>query len=192
MNKKPNAPKWRIVNGAMQAVKKAGSIRTEKQFGSMQLHIEWRTPEKVVGTGQKRGNSGIFLMSTYEVQVLDSWQKSTEEYDNPTYADGQAASLYGQKPPLVNACRGPHQWQTYDIIFHRPIFKGNTNEVERPATVTVIHNGVLVQDHWKIQGVTWHKKLAEYRYHADKMPIQLQDHGNPTEYRNIWVRELKD
>jgi len=185
-NPKPNAPKWKIVDGALQVTAKAGTLQTKQKFGSMQLHIEWRTPVPPKGNGQGRGNSGVFLMSTYEIQVLDS-------YENKTYPDGQAAAIYGQKKPDVNACRPPGQWQTYDIIFHRPIFKApGSNEVVRPGTVTVIHNGVLVQDHWQIKGVTWHKKLAEYRYHPDAMPIQLQDHGHPVQYRNIWVRPLKD
>lgn len=185
-NRKPDAPKWRIVDGAMEVVDKAGTLQTRQKFGSMQLHIEWRTPSVVKGNGQGRANSGVFLMSTYEIQVLDS-------YNNDTYPDGQAAAVYGQKKPDVNASRGPGQWQTYDIIFHRPVFKGpGQNEVLKPGTVTVIHNGVLVQDHWEIQGVTDHRRLASYRYHPDEMPIQLQDHGNPVQFRNIWVRPLKD
>jgi len=178
--------KWIVNdNGELECTKKAGYIQTRRAFGSCQLHIEWATPAEVKGSGQGRGNSGVFLMGTYEVQVLDS-------YNNVTYADGQAAAIYGQKKPLVNVSRGPGQWQSYDIIFHRPIFKGKTNEVIRPATITVFHNGVLVQDHWEIKGVTWHKKQAAYRYHPDKMPLKLQDHGNPVRYRNIWIRPIDD
>ncbi|MHC4335657.1 MAG: 3-keto-disaccharide hydrolase, partial [Planctomycetota bacterium] len=176
-------PKWKVENGYMEAVKKAGSIKTTRGFGDCQLHIEWATPSRVKGEGQDRGNSGVYLMGKYEVQVLDS-------YDNITYADGQAAAVYGQSPPMVNACRGPGKWQSYDIIFRRPIFKGK--KVVRPATVTVLQNGVLVQDHWVIEGATAHKKKAKYKPHKDKLPISLQDHGNPIRYRNIWIRELPE
>ena len=175
--------KWKVEDGYMEVVKKTGNIRTKQAFGDCQLHVEWASPEKVSGSSQDRGNSGVFLMSNYEVQVLDS-------YDNRTYADGQAAAVYGQNPPLVNACRPPGQWQSYDIIFHRPIFKND--KVVKPATITVLHNGVLVQDHFKIEGATAWKKLAEYRPHADKMPLILQDHSHPVRYRNIWIRELPE
>lgn len=174
--------RWKVTDGYME-VAKTGDIQTKQAFGSCQLHIEWQAPEEVKGDSQGRGNSGVFLMSTYEVQVLDSWQ-------NPTYADGQASALYGQKPPLVNAAKKPGQWQTYDIIFHAPKFNGQ--EVVRPGTVTVLHNGVLVQDHWEIQGTTFHKVRAKYEPHADKLPIKLQDHGNPVRFRNIWIRPLED
>ncbi|MGI6271923.1 MAG: 3-keto-disaccharide hydrolase [Anaerohalosphaeraceae bacterium] len=181
-----NPTKW-IINdeGALECTRKAGTVRTKQEFGSIQLHIEWATPKEVSGSGQGRGNSGVFLQGTYELQVLDS-------YNNPTYADGQAGAIYGQKKPLVNVCRAPGEWQTYDVIYHRPIFKGRTNEVVRPATITVFHNGVLVQDNWPIKGITYHKQTAEYKYHPDKMPLKLQDHGNPIRYRNIWVREIDD
>lgn len=173
--------KWKVENSYMEVVKEGGDIQTKRQFGDIQLHVEWATPVEVKGDSQGRGNSGVFLMGRYEVQVLDS-------YNNPTYADGQAASLYGQKPPLVNVCRAPGEWQVYDIIFHRPKFKDG--KVEKPATVTVLQNGVLVQDHWEIQGITFHKKRAAYEPHGDKLPLKLQDHGNPMRFRNIWVREL--
>lgn len=175
--------KWKIENGYMEVASKAGDIKTRQAFGSCQLHIEWAAPEVVVGDSQGRGNSGIFLMDTYEVQVLDS-------YENPTYADGQASAIYGQSPPLVNASRKPGQWQTYDIVFHAPVFKEGV--VEKPATVTVLHNGVLTQDHWLIEGTTFHKERASYQPHAEKLPLHLQDHGNPTRYRNIWIRPLND
>ena len=180
---KDTPAKWKVEGGYMEVVAKTGTLETKGTFGSCQLHIEWATPSKVVGSSQGRGNSGVFLMGTYEVQVLDS-------FENRSYADGQAASVYGQSPPAVNVSRGPGQWQAYDIVFHRPIFKDG--KVARPATVTVFHNGVLVQDHFEIWGATAHKRVATYRPHPDKLPIKLQDHGNPMRFRNVWIRELKD
>ena len=181
-----NPTKW-IINdeGALECTKKAGTVRTKKDFGSIQLHIEWATPKQVVGSSQGRGNSGVFLQGTYEVQVLDC-------YDNDTYPDGQAGSIYGQKKPLVNVCKAPGEWQTYDIVYHRPIFKDKTDEVIRPGTATLFLNGVLVQDNWPIKGITYHNRTADYHYHADKLPIKLQDHGNAIRYRNIWIREIDD
>jgi hypothetical protein len=180
---KDGAPaKWKVENGYMEVAKKAGDIRTKQAFGDCQLHIEWTTPEKTKIRGQDRANSGVYLMSNYEVQVLDS-------YNNRTYADGQAGAVYGQNPPLVNVCRPPGQWQSYDIIFHRPIFK--KGKVVKPATFTVLQNGVLVQDHFAIEGKTVWKKRAKYKPHCDKMPLLLQDHGHPVRYRNIWIRELQ-
>lgn len=180
---KGNDARWKVENGYME-VTKTGAIRTKEGFGSCQLHIEWSSPAQVKGNSQGRGNSGVFLMGKYEIQVLDS-------YDNRTYADGQAASVYGQNPPLVNAARKPGEWQSYDIIFHRPIFKDG--KCIKPATVTVLHNGVLVQDHFEIKGPTAHKREAKYGGpHPDKLPISLQDHGNPTRFRNIWIRPLED
>lgn len=173
--------KWKVQDGYMEVAAKAGDIETRQAFGSCQLHVEWRTPHEVSGSSQGRGNSGIFLMGKYELQVLDS-------YDNKTYADGQAGAIYGQKPPLVNVCREPGQWQTYDVIFHAPVFEGD--QVIKPATITVLQNGVLVQDHWEIEGTTFHKMRARYEPHADKLPLKLQDHGNPTRFRNIWIRPL--
>ena len=161
-------------------------IRTKQEFGSCQLHMEWATPKEVKGDGQGRGNSGVFLMGQYEVQILDS-------FDNTTYPDGQAAALYGRGIPLVNACRKPGEWQTFDIIFHRPIFKDG--KVVKRATFTVFHNGVLVQDHCELSGGTgWRGSHAvtDYVPHGDTGPIELQDHGNPVAFRNIWIRELAD
>jgi hypothetical protein len=175
--------KWKVENGYMEIVKKTGSLRTKRGFGDCQLHVEWASPEVVKGKNQGRGNSGVYLMSKYEVQVLDS-------YSNTTYPDGQAASVYGQSPPMVNACRGPGQWQSYDIIFRRPVFEDE--KLVRPATITVLHNGVLVQDRWIIEGGTAHKRRAVYKPHEDKLPITLQNHGNPVRYRNIWIRELPE
>ena len=182
---KPSA--WKVVDGALESVKKAGFIQTRQQFGSCQLHVEWASPAKVEGDGQGRGNSGVFLMNTYEVQVLDN-------YENATYADGQAGALYGRKKPLVNVCRKPGEWQTYDIIFHRPLFDEH-GKVTRRATFTVLHNGVLIQDHTVLSGGTgWMgpHAVSEYQAHADKLPFGMQDHGNPVRFRNIWIRELKD
>lgn len=178
---------WKRVDGALESVKKAGMIQTKESFGSCQLHVEWAAPKEVKGTGQGRGNSGVFLQGVYEIQVLDS-------YDNQTYPDGQAGSLYGRKKPLVNACRKPGEWQSYDIVYHRPIFDDG-GKVTRRATFTVLHNGVLIQDHTVLSGGTgWRgsHSISEYAAHADKLPIKLQDHGNPVRYRNIWVRELAD
>ena len=175
---------WKFVDGAMESVKKAGYIQTKEKFGSCQMHIEWASPSDVKGNGQGRGNSGVFLMG-YEVQVLDS-------YNNKTYPDGQAGALYGRKKPLVNVSRGPGQWQTYDIIFHRPVFDKD-GKVVKKATFTVLHNGVLIQDHVELSGGTdWRgsHSISEYKAHADELPIQLQDHGNPVRFRNIWVRPL--
>lgn len=175
--------KWKVENGYMEVTSKGGEIRTKQAFGSCQLHIEFCTPAEVKGDSQGRGNSGIFLMGKYELQVLDS-------YNNPTYADGQCGAIYGQKPPLVNVCRKPGQWQTYDVIFHAPVFKGDV--VEKTATITVLQNGVLIQDHWQIEGTTFHKIRARYEPHGPTGPLCLQDHGNPLRFRNIWIRELKD
>jgi hypothetical protein len=175
--------KWKVKNGYMEVVKETGDILTKKPFGSCQLHVEWASPAEVKDESQSRGNSGIFLMDYYEVQVLDS-------YGNKTYADGQAAAIYAQNPPMVNTCRKPGQWQSYDIIFHRPVFKNK--KVVKKGTITVLHNGVLVQDNWQIQGATAWKTRAKYEPHAEKLPIRLQDHGAPVRYRNIWVRELPE
>jgi hypothetical protein len=172
---------WKVENGYMEAVKKAGTIRTKEQFGSCQLHVEWAAPNPPKGESQGRGNSGVFLMGCYEIQVLDC-------YNNVTYADGQTASLYGQTPPQVNACRPPGEWQTYDIIFTAPVFEGK--ELVSPAYVTLFHNGVLVHNHVKLLGRTTHKHAPKYTPHGPKGPICLQDHGNPVRYRNIWIRPL--
>jgi len=177
-------PKWKVENGHMEVTEGKGSLRTKRVFGDCQLHVEWATPSRAEGKGQSRGNSGIYLMSKYEVQVLDS-------YANVTYPDGQAASIYGQSPPLVNASRGPGQWQSYDVIFRRPIFDDD-KELIRPATFTVLQNGVLVQDHWVVLGPSQHEKQASYVWHEDKLPIFLQNHGDPVRYRKIWIRELPE
>lgn len=174
--------RWKVENGYSEVAAGTGSIKTRKGFGDCQLHIEWASPAAVKGEGQDRGNSGVYLMDTYEVQVLDS-------YNNKTYADGTAAAIYGQYPPLVNACRKPGEWQTYDIIFRAPRF-GADKKLIAPARITVLHNGILVQDNVTILGPTTQDK-PEYAWHPDRMPIQLQDHNHPVRYRNIWIRELK-
>lgn len=171
---------WKLVDGAME-VNGTGSIETRESFGDLQLHLEWRAPEKIESSSQGRGNSGVFLMGMYEVQVLDS-------FENRTYSDGQAAALYGQQPPLVNACRPPGEWQTYDICFRAPRFEGE--RVAAPATVTVLHNGVVVQLAEPFIGATRHKEVAAYAPHPPTGPLVLQDHGNPVRFRNIWVRRL--
>ena len=175
-------PQWDVSGGAMTVRPGTGDLTSKEAFGDVQLHIEWRTPAEIVGEGQGRGNSGVFLMGKYEVQVLDSWQ-------NPTYVNGQAASVYKQHIPLVNASRAPGEWQAYDIIFTAPRF-GADGSVERPATLTVLHNGVVVQNHVTLKGPTVFRGTPRYEAHADKLPIMLQDHSNLISYRNIWVREL--
>jgi hypothetical protein len=179
---KGNPARWKVADGAMEVVPETGSIRTKQGFGDCQLHVEWATPAAVKGEGQERGNSGVFLMDTYEVQVLDSYQ-------NRTYADGQAAAIYGQFPPLVNACRPPGEWQSYDIVFHAPRF-GPDGALLKPARMTVFHNGILVHDNDVLTGPTAHKARPPYKAHPDKLPLSLQDHGNTVRYRNIWIREL--
>lgn len=177
-----DAPGWTVQNGAMEVEPGSGSLQTKEGFGDMQLHLEWRAPTPPTGDGQNRGNSGVFLMGRYEVQVLDS-------YENTTYPDGQAAALYGQYPPLVNAMRPPGEWQTYDIIFRRPRFDED-GSVVTPARATVFHNGILVQDHVELTGPTGHYDRPPYESHAPRAPLQLQDHGDRVRFRNIWLREL--
>jgi hypothetical protein len=161
---------------------RTGDVVTKQEFGDCQLHIEWRTPRKVVGQGQGRGNSGVYLQSLYEVQVLDS-------YENVTYYNGQAGSIYKQSPPLVNASRGPGKWQYYDIVFRAPRFNDD-GSLKSPGTITVFHNGVLIQNHFELKGKSVYAGFPKYEPHSDKMPLLLQDHGNPVSYRNIWIREL--
>ena len=175
--------KWKVENGYVQVAPNTGAIATREAFGDCQLHVEFSEPLPAVGEGQERGNSGVFLMGQYEIQVLDS-------YDNVTYADGQVSAVYGQYPPLVNAARPPGQWQTYDIIFHGPRFAGE--KLTRPAHVTVLHNGVLTQDNVELTGPTAHGERPAYKAGPEKLPLQLQDHEFPVRFRNIWVRELKE
>jgi hypothetical protein len=173
---------WTIEGNAMVVKGGSGGIRTKKVFGDCQLHIEFRTPAEVKGDGQGRGNSGVYLMNRYELQVLDS-------YNNRTYVNGQAGSIYKQLPPLVNASRPPGEWQTYDVIFTAPRFYED-GRVKTQARVTVIHNGVLVQNDAVIWGGSEYIGAPVYKKHGDREPIYLQDHGNPTAFRNVWIREL--
>jgi len=181
---------WKVVDGAMESVRRAGYIQTRDSFGDCQLHLEWASPKKVEGVGQGRGNSGVFLMGNYEIQVLDSYETdpSKDPNPNPNYADGQASAVYAENPPLVNASRGPGEWQTYDIIFHQPVWDGNT--LVHPGSVTVLHNGVLTQDHWEMEGLTTHRVRRPLAPHASRLPLAFQDHGNPVRFRNIWIREI--
>lgn len=175
-------PGWKVVNGVLQIEPNSGGIQTKRSFGDVQLHVEWASPNPPHGEGQDRGNSGLYFMTYYEVQVLDS-------YRNDTYPDGQAAALYGQSPPLVNASRPPGEWQTYDVVFRRPHFAAD-GSVAQPARVTVFHNGVLVQDDVAMTGRTVHMRRAEYAPHEDALPFAIQDHGAPVQFRRIWLREL--
>ena len=176
--------KWIVRDGAMYAVPGSGYAFSARAFGDCQLHVEWATPTLAEGKGQGRGNSGVFPMSLYEVQILDS-------YDNDTYPDGQAASIYGQYPPLVNASRPSGEWQVFDIVFRRPRFRPD-GSVDHPARMTVFHNGVLVHNNRELVGPTNWLIHDPYQPHADKLPLSLQDHGNPVRFRNIWLREFPE
>jgi hypothetical protein len=176
--------KWTVREGYFEVAPGTGNIRSKQAFGDCQLHVEWSSPTPPRGKDQDRGNSGIFLMGLYEMQVLDT-------YNNPTYADGIAGAVYGQWPPLVNATLPPGKWQTYDIVFHGPRF-AEDGTLTRLATVTLFHNGVLVQDHVSLTGPTAHMSRPAYMKTPDRLPLELQDHNHPVHFRNIWVRELKD
>ena len=173
---------WPMTNGVISSGK--GMLRTKAEFADVQLHLEFATPTDVKGDSQGRGNSGVYLMGAFEIQVLDSYQ-------NPTYANGSAASMYGQFPPLVNASRKPGAWQSYDIIFTAPRFK-DSGELDKPAVATVLHNGVVVHNATAFWGPTQHRRIDPYKATLTKGPILLQDHGNPVRFRNIWARELND
>lgn len=172
--------KWAIEDGT--AIPQQTAIQSKEHFGDMQLHVEWAAPAEVRGSGQGRGNSGIFLMGLYEVQVLDS-------FENDTYFDGQAGSIYKQTPPMVNAMRQPGEWNTYDIIFTGPRFRGN-GDVVTPGFVTLMHNGVVVLNHFELMGPTSYTEAPHYRPHAETGPIEIQFHGDPVRFRNIWVRPI--
>ena len=176
-----DASQWKVEDGVMVAGK--GTIRSIDEFGDCQLHIEWSAPTPVRGEGQGRGNSGVFLMGIYELQVLDSFQ-------NKTYSDGQAGAIYKQMPPMVNATRKPGEWNSYDVIWTAPRFKAD-GALQSPAYITVIHNGVVIQNHYELKGDTPFHRPSQYNKHADKGPIVLQDHGDPVRFRNIWVRPIE-
>ena len=176
-----NGENWKVEDGVIVSGK--GAVTSQEQFGDCQLHIEWATPSKVVGSGQGRGNSGVFMMGIYEIQVLDS-------YENETYADGQAAAIYKQTPPMVNVTRPPGEWNTYDIFWTAPKFDKD-GSLQSPAYVSLMHNGVLVLNHFALLGDTPFHRPPQYNAHPSQGPISLQDHGNPLRFRNIWVRPLK-
>lgn len=178
---KGGAAPWTISNGVMTVAPKKGGIKTKASFEDFQLHIEWRAPAVVKGEGQGRGNSGIFLQSNYELQVLDN-------YNNKTYSNGQAASLYKQTIPLVNACKKPGEWQAYDVIWTAPRFNDD-GSVKSPARITVLHNGILVQNNTELLGKTLFIGKPFYEKHG-ALPLALQDHGDLVSYRNIWIRKL--
>jgi hypothetical protein len=174
--------RWKVRNGFFEVAPGAGDLKTKAKFGDCQLHIEWAAPAEVRARSQGRGNSGVFLQGLYEVQVLDS-------YDNPTYADGQAGAIYGQWPPLANATRKPGEWQAYDVVFEAPRFEGE--KVVKPAYLTVFLNGVLLHNRKELMGPTVYRQVAKYTPQPAEGPLVLQDHGNPVQFRNIWIRRLQ-
>jgi hypothetical protein len=171
---------WQVGVGYFEVVGGTGSLLTREKFGDCQLHVEWSSPAVIKGTSQGRGNSGVLIMSRYEIQVLDAW-------NNPTYADGQAGAIYGQWPPLANPARPPGEWNTYDILFEAPRFEGD--KLVKPAYVTVLYNGVMVHHHKELMGPMVYRQVAHYTPHAPEEPLMLQDHnGDKVRYRNIWIR----
>lgn len=181
LSKWNNAEHWRVEEGAI--VSGRGDMVSKQEFGDCQLHLEWSAPSEVKGSGQGRGNSGIFFMNTYEIQVLDS-------YENETYPDGQAGAIYKQTPPMVNAMKPPGQWNVYDIFWTAPRF-GEDGKLVSPAAITAVHNGVLILNHFELLGDTPYHRPPEYKQHGPTGPIRLQDHGNPVRFRNIWVRPIE-
>ncbi len=176
-----NSEQWKVADGSL--ICGSGVIQTKQEFGDCQLHIEWSAPTPPKGSGQGRGNSGVFMMGRYEIQVLDS-------YDNETYSDGQAGAIYKQTPPMVNAMRAPGEWNTYDIFWTVPRF-AEDGSLKSPAYVTLVHNGVLLLNHFELLGDTPYNRPPQYVAHPSTGPIALQDHGNPVRFRNIWLREIK-
>jgi len=181
LSKWENGENWKVKDGV--AIVGHGDIKTKESFGDCQLHIEWSAPNPPKGHSQGRGNSGVFLQDHYELQVLDS-------YHDKTYFDGQASAIYKQTPPFVNAMRPPGEWNTYDIVWNAPKFKED-GSLESPAYITVLHNGALTLNHFAVKGATPFTQAPKYEQHG-KLPIHLQDHGNPVRYRNIWIREIKE
>ena len=175
---------WKIERGYVEVLPTSGDIQTKEVFGDCQLHVEWATPAVPSGDIMNRGNSGVFLFGLYEIQVIESYPEQ-----GGIYADGQAAAIYGQYPPLVNACRKPGEWQVFDIFFTAPRFNGAN--LESPACVTVLHNGVLVHNHTPILGATGHRILPKYVAHGAKGPVRLQAHGSAVRFRNMWIRTVK-
>lgn len=175
------AEKWKVEDGV--ATVGGGQITTKQEFGDCQLHIEWSAPTPAKGISQERGNSGVFFMGKYEIQVLDC-------YENKTYFDGQTAAIYKQTAPLANAMRPPGEWNAYDVFWTAPRFNDD-GTLKSPAYITAMHNGVLMLNHFELLGDTPYDRPPQYTAHPPKGPISLQDHGNPVRYRNIWVRELK-
>jgi Domain of Unknown Function (DUF1080) len=182
LSKWDRAEAWEVKDG--YAIPHGHDIQTKEAFGDCQLHLEWATPSVVSGSGQGRGNSGVYLMEKYEVQILDS-------FINKTYFDGQAAAIYKQKPPMVNCCRKPGEWQTYDIVFNAPKF-GEGGRLVKPGYVTVFQNGVLVQNHTELLGSTFYDQPPKYEPHGPKGKLVLQFHHNPVRFRNIWIREIQE
>ena len=174
--------KWKLENGYMEVANSAGDAVTKEKFGDMQLHIEWASPQEILGNSQMRGNSGVIVMSRYEIQVLDSWE-------NPTYADGQAGAIYGQWSPLVNAIKKRGDWNYYDIFWEAPKFEGD--KLVKHPYVTVMHNGVMLHHHQKVVAPMAHRTVAAFKAHAAEEPLMLQDHNEPVRYRNIWARKLR-
>lgn len=182
-NKGKQVPaKWKVENGFVECAGGTGDLISKEKFGDAQYHIEWSAPTEIDGDSQWRGNSGILVMSRYEIQVLDSW-------DNPTYADGQAGAIYGQWPPLVNPIRKPGEWNTYDLFWEAPKFEGG--RLVKPAYVTLMFNGVLVHHHKEVIGQMAHRTIRPYEPHAPEEPLSIQDHDTKPRFRNIWVRKLK-